>query len=90
MLLLLHAIIPCLHTCMKIHLCGSVNSELQTLCYVVSLSLLSMHNFHVVFNHFQTYISCVWSHHISCSLCTTQVIRLLMEHVLLLLPISVA
>ena len=40
-----------------------MNSELQTICYVVTLSLLCMHNFHVVFNHFPTYISCVWSHH---------------------------
>ena len=31
MFLLLHAIIPCLHTCIVIHLCGSVNSELQTI-----------------------------------------------------------
>ena len=31
MLLLLHAIIPCLHTRIVIHLCGSVNSELQTI-----------------------------------------------------------
>ena len=31
MLLLLYAIIPCLHTCIVIHLCGSMNSELQTI-----------------------------------------------------------
>ena len=54
MLLLLHAIIPCLHTCMNCNssFCGSMNSELQTICYFVSLSLLCMHNFHAVFNHF--------------------------------------
>ena len=45
MLLLLHAIIPCLHT---LHLCGSVNSELRTI-YVVSLPLSCMRNFHVFF-----------------------------------------
>ena len=39
MLLLLHAIISgnCQHTLIVIHLCGSVKTELKTMCYVVSL-----------------------------------------------------
>ena len=42
MLLLLHAIIPCLHTQIVIHFCGSMNSELQTI-YVMLLSAIVMH-----------------------------------------------
>ena len=44
MLLLLHAIIPCLHTRIVLHLCGSVNSELQTM-----FCLVCMHDFHMAF-----------------------------------------
>ena len=48
MLLLLHAIIPCLHTWIVIHLCGSMNSELRTI-YVSSVwsnhnQLFTMHH----------------------------------------------
>ena len=52
----------CIRAGIVIHLCGSVNSELQTICYVVSLSLLYMYNFHVVsFPHIHKL--CIWSHH---------------------------
>ena len=40
-LLLLHAIIPCLHTQIVIHLCGSMNSELRTI-HVICWSAIVM------------------------------------------------
>ena len=48
MLLLLHAIIPCLHTGIVIDLCGSMNSELRTI-YVSNVwsyhnQLFTMHH----------------------------------------------
>ena len=62
MLLLLHAIIPCLHTEIVIHICGSVNSELRTI-YVM---LLVCHCHARIISTWVSppaYISCVWSYH---------------------------
>ena len=73
MLLLLHAIIPCVHELQFIFVVAC-NSELRTISYAV---LSCMHNFHVIF---LSYISCmcIYGHIItSCSLCTTLVITIL-------------
>ena len=55
MLLLLHSIIPCLHTWIAIHLCGCVNSELRSIwCYVaciISMCFSIISRIHKLYHH---------------------------------------
>ena len=59
MLLLLHAIIPCLHTQIVIPLCGSVNSELQTISFPAYISCVWSYRNHLFTVHHSDYYNLV-------------------------------